>query len=118
MIDERVLASSKPGNRLLITKPGGGTNPMREPSGNCGSAARAGTLPNVTASKAKQVTIRRIMSRFLPGWSYRVIASSRQHRGTIRGGAAPPQCEVDTAAIRQKRGCSGDDPVNPVEGQP
>src|SRR5262245_9457760 len=64
-IDDRESGFSNPGNRLLATKAGGGTNPMRDPSGNIGSAANAGARPRDTVNNRRNAMNRSIMSRFL-----------------------------------------------------
>jgi hypothetical protein len=55
---------SKPGKRLLFTKPGGGTKPTRDPIGNDGSAACAGRAPasaGKTARNANNLNVLEIM---------------------------------------------------------
>src|SRR5215472_16634425 len=78
-MDDRLSASSNPGNRLLATNPGGGTNPTREPRGNTGSAADAGRLARETVTYRQNAMNRSIMSRFLRkrGQSYSWFDATR-----------------------------------------
>src|SRR5579862_980044 len=77
---------SKPGRRLLGTKPGGGTRPTREPIGNTVSSARTGAVASVAVSSNSNATVRAIMDRLLgaPGCLQDVIGVRRDRGGVKR----------------------------------
>src|ERR1043166_955408 len=110
--------SSNPWKIVLATNPGGGTMPMRKPSGNTGSAPSAG----MPAARA-QIRISHVTKRGMetltrcrgPMARNRAIIRRQRHSGSRFAHA--PERQIDAAAVRQQGRGAGHDAVDPVEGE-
>src|ERR1043166_4929423 len=106
--------SSNPWKIVLATNPGGGTMPMRKPSGNTGSAPSAG----MPAARA-QIRISHVTKRGMEtltrcrGPMARNRAIIRRQRRSGSRFAHAPERQIDAAAVRQQGRGAGHDAVGP-----
>src|SRR5580658_10221825 len=82
--------------RLLGSKPGGGTIPMREPSGKIGSAADAGAAASAIAMSERNTVARKIMNRLL-----RAPGSVLAYRGAAHPGRPAALSDWSAASTRR-----------------
>src|ERR1700728_1118843 len=116
MIAALLSGSAKPANVVLVTIPAGGTRPMREPGGNTGSAARAGSARATSTRKAATPPEARTRARFL--FMVQNLCGRMELWRDGCGARDPTHREIDPSALREQGRGARVNPIDAVESEP